>query len=88
MTPMTERLLGFLFLGILLALGYELGFDLIYQRFFPASRFFQVYWYVPLVLAPALFLAALAWGLGFYRRNSTRKADLIATAILAAIVAP
>ena len=83
---MIERLLGFLFLGILLALGYELGIALVYQRFFPASRFFQVYWYVPLALIPALLLALLAWSLGFYRKSSSRKADLAVSAILAAIV--
>jgi hypothetical protein len=81
-----EKLLGFLFLGVLLALGYESGIELVYQRFFPAARFFQVYWYVPLILVPALLLALLAWGLGFYRRGSTRKADLAVSAILAVIV--
>jgi hypothetical protein len=83
---MTERLLSFLFLGILLALGYDLCVSLVYEHFFPAARFFQDYWYIPLVAVPALLLAALAWGLGFYRRGGHRGADAAASLVLAAIV--
>ena len=83
---MTEKLLSFLFLGILLALGYHLSANLIYEHFFSASRAFQIYWYVPLVMVPALLLAALARGLGFYRRGGRRGADVLATLILAVLV--
>ncbi|HWY62026.1 MAG TPA: hypothetical protein VNW15_09025 [Rhizomicrobium sp.] len=83
---MTERLLSFLFLGILLALAYHFGIDLIYQRFFTTARLFEAYWYIPFVAAPALLLGALAWGLGFYRPGGRRGADAIVTVILAALV--
>jgi hypothetical protein len=83
---MKERLISFLFLGILLALGYRLGIDLIYQRFFTTARLFQVTWYIPLVAVPALLLAALAWGLGFYRSGGRRGPDAIVTVLLAALV--
>jgi formate hydrogenlyase subunit 4 len=84
---MNARLLGFLFLGVLLALCYHLGIGLVYEHFFPASHFFQLYWYVPLIVVPALLLALLAWSLGFYRCGAERRADLFVTLILAALVA-
>ena len=59
---MTEKLISFLALGILLALG----FHLIYGRFFSAPA--AAIWYVPQIVVPALLLLGLAWGLGFYRR--------------------
>jgi hypothetical protein len=83
---MIARLLGFLFLGILLVLAYHLGFNLIYARYFAASPFFQTYWYVSLVLVPAAVLAVLAWWLGFYRRGGRRGEDAAASLILAALV--
>ena len=83
---MNARLLGFLFLGILVAFGYHLGINLIYGRFFPASRLFQNYWYVPFIAAPALLLMLLAWGLGYYRPGGARRDDLFATLILAGLV--
>ena len=82
---MNARLLGFLFLGILVTLGYHLGASLVYARFFPASPFFQLYWYVPQIAVPALLLALLAWALGFYRHGG--RGDLFVTLILAALVA-
>ncbi len=78
--------MSFLFLGILLALGYRLGIDFLYQHFFAQSRFFQDDWYVPLVAVPALLLGLLAWGLGFYRPGGRRGSDVIVTLVLAAIV--
>jgi hypothetical protein len=84
---MNARLLSFLFLGILVLLAYHLSVGLIYERFFAASRFFQVYWYIPLVVVPASFLGLLAWSLGFYRRGGGRRADFFATLILAGLVA-
>ena len=82
---MTEKLLSFLFGGILLALACKLGIGFLYQHYFPTARLFQVYWYVPFAAVPALLLLALAWGLGFYRRLGW--ADLVVTLILLAIVA-
>jgi hypothetical protein len=82
---MNARLLSFLFLGVLAALAYHLGVGLIYERFFAASRFFQIYWYIPLVVVPASLLGLLAWSLGFYRGGG-RRADFFATLILAALV--
>jgi hypothetical protein len=73
---MTEKLISFLALGILLALGYHL----VYGRFFSA----QAAWYIPQMLVPAGLLLALAWGLGFYRRLGLPK--LWVTLILLAIV--
>ena len=81
---MTAKLLAFLFLGILLAIGYHLAIGLIYGRFFPASPLFLTYWYVPQAAVPALLLFAMAWWLGFYRRLDW--ADLAVTLILIAIV--
>ncbi len=81
---MTEKLLGFLFLGILLAISYHLGIGLIYSRFFPASPQFLAYWYVPQAAVPALLLGGLAWLLGFYRKLGW--AELVVTLILVAIV--
>jgi hypothetical protein len=83
---MIARLLSFLFLGILIALGYHLIFNLIYERFFAESRSFVDYWYLSLVIVPALLLIALAWAVGFYRRGSNRGADALVTVILAALV--
>jgi hypothetical protein len=82
----TEKLISFLFLGILLALGYDLTIDLIYRRFFAQARFFQDYWYLWLVAVPALILGLLAWGLGFYRRGGHRGSDALVTLVLAAVV--
>jgi hypothetical protein len=81
---MTEKLLSFLFLGILLAISYQLAVGLIYGHFFPASQQFQTFWYVPLTAVPALLLGGLAWMLGFYRKAGW--ADLAVTLILIAIV--
>ena len=65
---MTERLLSLVFLGILLALAYHQAIDLAYAHFFPTSTLYQTYWAVPLLVVPALLLAALGFGLGFFRR--------------------
>jgi len=81
---MTEKLLSLLFLGILLAISYHLAVGLIYGHFFPGSRLFITFWYVPFIAVPALLLAALAWALGFYRKAD--RADLAVTLILIAIV--
>jgi hypothetical protein len=81
---MTQKLLSFLFLGILLAISYHLAVALIYGHFFPNSRDYLTYWYVPLLAVPALLLGGLAWWLGFYRKGGWH--DLAVTLILIAIV--
>jgi hypothetical protein len=78
-----EKLLSFLFLGILLALAYHQAIALAYRHFFPTSHFYQTYWYVPLLAVPALLLGMLAWWLGFFRK--VNGADAAVLAILAAI---
>jgi hypothetical protein len=83
---MMTRLLSFLFLGILISLGYHLGFDLVYQRFFATQHAFVDYWYIFLILVPAALLLWLAWGVGFYRAGGNRGADALATLILAGLV--
>ena len=40
---MTQKLLSFLFLGILLAISYHLAIALIYAKFFPNAAFFVAY---------------------------------------------
>jgi hypothetical protein len=78
-----EKLLSFLFLGILLTLAYHQAMALAYRHFFPTSHFFQTYWYLPLLAVPALLLAALGWWLGLFRKAD--MADAAALVILAAI---
>jgi hypothetical protein len=80
---MKERLLTFLFVGILLALVYHQAMALAYRHFFPTSSLYQTYWYVPLLVVPALLLSALAWWMGFFRKLGWE--DAAALAILAAI---
>ena len=80
---MTERLLTFLFLGILLALGYHLGADLIYARYFAASTLFARFWYLPYAALPSALLLGLAYGLGFFRNWGW--ADIAALAVAAAL---
>jgi uncharacterized protein YacL len=82
----SDRLISFLFIGILLALGYHLAEQLIYEHVFPNSRFFVAYWYVPLVIMPALLLAATAWLIGYFRRGGRRGEDAIALLVLCLIV--
>jgi hypothetical protein len=83
---MKAKLLTFLFLGILAALSYRLLIDVVYERFFAASSFFELYWYLPWVVAPAMLLGLLAWSLGFYRRGGKRGPDAAVTLVLAGLV--
>jgi len=83
---MTAKLISFMFLGILLAMAYQLGVGMVYARFFAASIFFQTFWFVPFALIPGLLLLALAWGVGFFRRGGKRVQDVLAALVLAAIV--
>jgi hypothetical protein len=82
---MKERLLGFLFCGVLLAYIVNLAVDKIHAWLFAESLWFQAHWYIPFVIVPAAALLILAWGLGFFRSTSPRWADaaaLLATALL------
>jgi len=83
---MKERLLGYLFFAIILAFAYNFTLDRVHQHFFAGSLTIQTYWYIPYVIAPALLLLALAWWMGFYRKNSERLGDLLATASAALII--
>ena len=80
---MMAKLLSFLFLGILVALGYHLVLDIAYEHFFPNSLIYITYWYIPLLAVPALLLALLAHRLGLFRRVSW--GDAAALLILIAI---
>jgi hypothetical protein len=83
---MKERLLGYLFFAVFLALGYNFTLDKVHQHVLAGSRTIQVYWYIPYLIVPALLLLGLAWWMGFYRKNSERLGDLLATASAALIV--
>jgi hypothetical protein len=80
-----ERLLGFLFLGALLAVAINLVADRIHVWLFADSLWFQAHWYLPYLAVPAASLVALAFSLGFFRPGAPRWADalaLLATALL------
>ena len=82
---MKERLLGFVFFGILLAYAVNIAADKIHAWLFADSLWFQAHWYLPFVVLPASFLLALAWSFGFFRPKGPRWADvaaLLATAVL------
>jgi hypothetical protein len=81
-----EKLLYFLFWGILLAFAVNLVVDQIHIRLFSMSRDFQTYWYIPFIAVPALLLLALALGLGFYRKGSTRWADALSLLLIAGLI--
>jgi hypothetical protein len=83
---MKERLLGYLFFAIILAFAYNFTLDRVHQHFFAGSLAIQTYWYIPYVAAPAALLLGLAWWMGFYRKNSERLGDLLATASAALII--
>jgi hypothetical protein len=83
---MRERLLGFLFFGILLAYAVNIAADKIHAHFFADSLWFQAHWYLPFVILPAASLLALAWSFGFFRAGRPRWADIAAIAITALLV--
>jgi len=83
---MKERLLGYLFFAIFLAFGYNFALDRVHQHVFSQSLAIQTYWYIPYVAVPALLLLGLARVMGFYRKNSERLGDLLATACAALIL--
>ena len=82
---MKERLLGFVFVGALLAVAVNVLADKVHVWLFADSVWFQTHWYIPYLIVPALCLLALAWSLGFFRPSGPRWADLaalLATALL------
>jgi len=78
---MSEKLLTFLFAGILGALCYHFAAAAIFHAWFALSPVALAYWYVPLAVFPALLLLTLAWALGFGRHGSNLWGNL---AVLAA----
>ena len=83
---MKERLLGYLFFAIILAFAYNFTLDRVHQHLFADSLAIQTYWYIPYVAVPAVLLLGLAWVMGFYRKNSERLGDLLATASAALVL--
>lgn len=83
---MAEKLATFLFAGILGTMLYHLAAAALLRDFFAMSPLVTLYWYVPLIVLPALLLLALAWALGFGRRGSSLAGNLAALAATAGIV--
>jgi hypothetical protein len=83
---MVEKLLTFLFAGILGTMLYHLVTAMLFRNFFAQSPAALTYWYVPLVVLPALLLLALAWALGFGRRGSNWTGNLAVLATTFGIV--
>jgi len=82
---MAEKLAVFLFAGILGTLFYHLAAaQLLHQMLRSGAPF--GWWYVPLIIVPALLLLVLAWFMGFGRRGSTLWGNLGVLACTAAIV--
>ena len=83
---MSEKLITFLFAGILGALCYHFAAAAIFHAYFALSPLALAYWYVPLAVLPALLLLVLAWALGFGRRGSNLWGNLAALVITGGIV--
>jgi hypothetical protein len=83
---MKERLLGFLFCGVLLAYAVNIAADKIHARYFADSLWFQAHWYIPFVILPAASLLALAFSVGFFRSRGPRQADAAVLAAIALLV--
>ena len=82
---MKERLLGFTFIGALLAVAVNVAADKVHVWLFAESLWFQAHWYIPYLIVPAACLLALAWSFGFFRAGTPRWADaaaLLVTALL------
>jgi hypothetical protein len=83
---MVEKLAMLLFAGILGIMLYHLVTAVLLRDFFALSPIATTYWYVPLIVLPALLLLALAWGLGFGRRGSSWFGNLAGLVTIAGIV--
>jgi len=80
---MKERLLGFLFVGILLVVSLDFVFDKLHQKLFADSQWLQTHWYIPYLVVPGVALLALAFSFGFFRPKGPRWADAAALVITA-----
>ena len=83
---MTERLLGFTFLGVLVAYAVNLAADQIHARLFAESLWFQTHWYIPFVIAPVAALLGLGLCFGLFRPKGPRWADGVALMVIALLV--
>ena len=83
---MWEKLVAFMFTGILGTMFYHLITAGVLHRMLARSDSPFTWWYVPLIVIPALLLAVLAWFIGFGRRGSTMWGNLGACAIIALII--
>ena len=83
---MKERLVGFLFFGVLLAFAVNLAADWLHTRLFADSLWFQAHWYIPYLVLPAAALLALAWSFGFFRARGPRWADAAALLVIGLLV--
>jgi len=83
---MKERLLGFLFCGVFVAVAVNVAADKIHARLFADSLWFQAHWYIPFLIVPGTCLLALAWSLGFFRPTGPRWADGAALLSIALLV--
>lgn len=83
---MRERLLGFTFLGVLLAYAINLAADWVHARLFAESLWFQVHWYIPFVIAPVAALLVLGFACGLFRPSGPRWADGVALMVIALLV--
>ena len=83
---MKERLLGFVFLGALLAAALSFAIDKIHVWLFPNALWFETTWYLPFLAFPALCLLALAFSLGFFRPKGPRWADAAALLVTALLI--
>jgi hypothetical protein len=82
---MKERLLGFIFCGVLVAYAVNIAVDKVHTWFFVDSLWFQTAWVIPFLIVPAASLLTLAWSFGFFRPKGPRWADaaaLIVTVLL------
>ena len=83
---MAEKLVVFVFAGILGTMLYHLVAASVFHHFFAMSVTVLNFWYVPLIVLPALLLLLLAWAMGFGRPGSNWWGNCGALTVTAAIV--
>jgi hypothetical protein len=83
---MKERLLGFLFCGVLVAFAVNVAADKVHAWFFSDSLGFQTHWYIPFLILPVACLLGLGWVMGFFRPKGPRWADAAALLVTALLV--
>ncbi|HVV28561.1 MAG TPA: hypothetical protein VHC40_11415 [Rhizomicrobium sp.] len=82
---MKERLLGFIFVGVLVDMIYNAALDRFHAHY-SGSLWLQRNWIWPYVAAPAALLLGLAALMGFFRKNRPRWADAAAVGVTALLV--